>query len=694
MNMTQKIICFTALLLAPLTALHAAENATINLPAFRYHGVVLEAANLKYRPHDDIIYPSVVRVEGRIAKPLGKFYLYYAPHDAPGGICLAYADRPEGPWREYANNPVIARTWAPHYTVSHVSGPDAIWSEEEGRLFLYFHGENPQTRLATSADGIHFDYAAEVVNTRMFANLSEASYGRVFRHSLPGRDNRYVMLLMGNDRGIRRIYRAWSKDGRKWDTRPQPLMDPPAGTDQVAGAVLLSWGGKSYLIAHANNSKAAFNEGYDLYVAETDAALENVKPLGKFFERTLVSPTNPGVMSPCFIEDAGRLCMFFNIGARLRNKIALAIAEPVAPLAALHTGNAASSQPVKTDVFVSGQDGVHTYRIPAMIVSPSGALLVFCEARKEGIRDASPTDMALKRSLDGGKTWLPLQTLVRGEGTDAIMNPVAVVDRDAGTVFLFCCNTNRRTRGEHRRHLLLSSRDDGQTWSAPADIGSQIADYDDTFVPGPGCGIQTQSGRLVIPGYTCNQPDFKTEKGLFSRVIYSDDHGKSWRMGKPVSADTNESQLIELADGRLMLNMRQGTGQSCRAVALSKDGGQSWEPVYWDKALNECPCQASILRHSHTDKDGRSRVLFANPDNAGARYGAVERTKMTVRISYDEAQTWPVKKLIHAGPSSYSALVRLPDGDVGLVFEGGEKHRREWIRFMRLPLAWLAEGKE
>jgi hypothetical protein len=82
-----------------------------------------------------------------------------------------------------------------------------------------------------------------------------------------------------------------------------------------------------YLVAHANNSKAAFNEGYDLYAAETDAALETVKPLGKFFERTLVSPANPAVMSPCFLEDAGRLCMFFNIGARLKNKIALAIAE-------------------------------------------------------------------------------------------------------------------------------------------------------------------------------------------------------------------------------------------------------------------------------------------------------------------------------------------------------------------------------
>ncbi|MFN0167654.1 MAG: exo-alpha-sialidase [Bryobacteraceae bacterium] len=350
------------------------------------------------------------------------------------------------------------------------------------------------------------------------------------------------------------------------------------------------------------------------------------------------------------------------------------------------------SEPVKTDVFVASQGGVHTYRIPAIIAAPSGALLVFCEARKVSIQDASPTDMVVRRSVDGGKTWLAIQTLIRGEGTDAIMNPCAVVDRTSGAVLLLTCNTNRGKRGEHRSHLLVSSRDHGKTWSAPVDLGKRIANYDDTFVPGPGIGIQTASGRLVIPGYTGESVD-EDEKGTRSRVVYSDDHGQTWRMGKPVSVDTNESQVIELADGRLMLNMRQGTGQSCRAIALSKDGGETWDPVYWDRTLNESPCQASIVRYSLAGRNSKSRILFANPDNVGARYG-VDRTKMTVRVSYDEARTWPVKKLIHAGPSSYSGLVRLSNGDVGLIFEGGEKHRREWIRFVRLPLKWLTDGKD
>ena len=300
------------------------------LPAFSYRGVVLQAADLKYRPHDDLIFPSVVCTKGRLQQPLGKFYLYYAPHDPPGGICLAYADNLEGPWHEYSNNPIVSSAWQPFYKVSHVSGPDAIWSDEEGKMLLYFHGENPVTRVASSLDGIHFDYAGEAVTTGMFSGISEASYGRVFRYSLPGKDNRYIMLLMGNDHGTRRIYLAWSADGRNWQTRSKPLMDPPPGTDQVAGAVLLPWKGKNYLIAHANQSKAGFKSGFDLYAAEVDEGFEHVRPLGRFCDHTFVSPTNLAVMSPCFITNAGRLFMFFNIGPRLHNKIALAVTGPVA----------------------------------------------------------------------------------------------------------------------------------------------------------------------------------------------------------------------------------------------------------------------------------------------------------------------------------------------------------------------------
>jgi sialidase-1 len=345
--------------------------------------------------------------------------------------------------------------------------------------------------------------------------------------------------------------------------------------------------------------------------------------------------------------------------------------------------------PFATDVFTAGFDGVHTYRIPALLRAADGSLLVFCEARKESIKDASPTAMVLRRSMDHGRTWGPIQTLIQGEGNDAIMNPCPVVERPGGRILLFCINAHKTSQGHHRQ-LMLTSTDHSATWTAPTDVTDRIAGYDDSFVSGPGVSIQLKSGRLIVPGYTGTyEPETRT--GLYSRVLYSDNGGEHWTLGAAVSEFSNECQAVELRDGRVMLNMRDNTGKSRRAVALSDDGGETWGKVNWDPALNECPCQASLLHYGFAEADGKDRLLFANPDVSGARYGLVNRTRMTVRMSYDEGETWPVKRLLHRGPSSYSSLARLDSGDVGIVFEGGEEHRREWIRFMSFSPDWLSD---
>lgn len=348
--------------------------------------------------------------------------------------------------------------------------------------------------------------------------------------------------------------------------------------------------------------------------------------------------------------------------------------------------------PEISEVFVAGAGGVHTYRIPSLLLAPDGSLLAFCEARKEAIDDASPTDMVLRRSTDGGRTWLLTQVIFRGLGKEALMNPCPVVDHKSHTILLLCQKANQPSEG-HNQLYQLTSTDNGQTWSPPQNLATRIANYDDSFNPGPGIGIQMRSGRLIVPGYTVVLNEEMDEESS-ARVLHSDDFGKRWTLGPRVPQLSDESQAVELSDGRLMLNARGNMGLSCRAVATSRDGGQSWPDFRWDRALNECPCQASILRYSLAENGGKNRLLFSNPDNRGEKFNVVERTHLTVRLSYDEGQTWPVKRLIHAGPASYSCLVRLPDGDIGLVFEGGEKHRREWIRFVRFSLAWLTRGAD
>jgi len=294
------------------------------LPVFRHQGVVLDYQGLKYNPCNDVIIPSVISTD-QLQNPLGRYYMYYAPHNAPGGICLAYADSPAGPWKEYQANPLIAREWSPHYKVSHVSGPHAIWIDEERKLFVYYHGENDVTRIASTSDGIHFQYEGVAVTSKMFDAISEASYARVSRYTLPGKDNRYIMLLMGNNRGTRRIYLAWSKDGRTWESRRTPLVDPPPGTGQIAQAWYFPWRGRHYLIYHGHLTDSF--QTANLYASEIDPAFERPTFLGLFHDHTTAGPNNVAQMSPCFLEAQGKIYMYTNIGPRLNQKIALAVAE-------------------------------------------------------------------------------------------------------------------------------------------------------------------------------------------------------------------------------------------------------------------------------------------------------------------------------------------------------------------------------
>ena len=322
MRLRYRLPCVITFIVAGIAA--AEPNVPAGLPVFKHHSIVLDYKDLKYNPCNDVIIPSVIRTE-HLDKPLGRYYLYYAPHNAPGGICLAYADRLEGPWKEYEANPIIRKDWPPHYSVSHVSGPEAVWVEEEHELFLYYHGENNVTRLASSVDGVHFQYERVAITAAMFDRSIEASYARVFRYTLPGRDNRWIMLLMGNCQGTRNIYLAWSKDGRTWEPRREPLLTPPPGTSQVAQAWYLPWQGKQYLIYHAHEAR---DKTYaSLHISEVDPAFEHTRHLGVFCDRRSFSPDNVAQMSPCFIAEGNRLYLFTNVGPRLNQKIALAIAE-------------------------------------------------------------------------------------------------------------------------------------------------------------------------------------------------------------------------------------------------------------------------------------------------------------------------------------------------------------------------------
>ncbi len=356
------------------------------------------------------------------------------------------------------------------------------------------------------------------------------------------------------------------------------------------------------------------------------------------------------------------------------------------------TAQDAVGVPLQKEVFVSGKEGYHTFRIPALIVSKKGTLLAFCEGRKTGRGDHGDIDLVLKRSGDGGKTWGPLE-LVYEEGDTAaitIGNPCPVIDQGMGTIWLPFCRDNRDVFVTH-------SSDDGKTWAKPVNITADVKKSGwGWYATGPGVGIQLEKGphkgRLVIP---CDhRENFEGKPAMFSHVFYSDDHGKTWKLGGSVAPHTDECQVVELTDGSLLMNMRNYWGRdggqpakgNRRTLSRSTDDGATWSELEFDKTLIEPVCQASFLRYSWPGKGDKGKLLFANP-------ASTKRDKFTIRLSEDEGKTWPVSKVLHAGPAAYSCLGVLPDGTIGCLYERGAKDAYATITFARFSVGWLGETK-
>lgn len=346
-------------------------------------------------------------------------------------------------------------------------------------------------------------------------------------------------------------------------------------------------------------------------------------------------------------------------------------------------------------IFTGGQEGYACFRIPAVIVAPDHTLLAFAEGRKYGCSDTGDIDLVLKRSSDNGQSWGDLE-LVWDAGPNTAGNPAPVVDVETGVVFLLSTwnlGTDRerqiidQTSTDTRRVFLLTSDNNGITWSEPAEITPSVKQPDWTwYATGPGSGTQLTrppyAGRLVV---ACDHIEADTQH-YYSHVIFSDDHGATWQLGgSTLQHEVNESEVAELSDGRLLLNMRNyAPGARHRKTAFSADGGQTWGHLMSDSTLIEPICQASLQRFQFPE-EGQSILLFSNPASN------VRRENLTLRASYDEGQTWPKSLLVHNSMSAYSDIVRLPDGYVGVLFEAGPDHDRAYfgIAFRRIALSEL-----
>jgi sialidase-1 len=340
----------------------------------------------------------------------------------------------------------------------------------------------------------------------------------------------------------------------------------------------------------------------------------------------------------------------------------------------------------RQDLFVAGEGGYHTYRVPALAVTSRGTVLAFCEGRRNSVRDTGLIDIVVRRSTDKGRTW-STSTVVVAERGMTCGNATPVVDPTTGAIWLPFCK-NREDGPEplvfqgkaERTAWMTRSDDDGMTWATPREITSAVKCADWTwFAFGPGHGIALENGRLLVPSVHALGIDYRHSDPCRAHVTVSDDGGDTWYASGVVDvATSSECELAEIAPGRVYMNARYEAPGGGRVSAWSRDGGDRFDEVVVDARLTDSMCQGSLAQPW---PDEPARLLLVNASGK-----APKRERLVARVSADGGRTFDEPLLLDAGHAAYSDTVASPDGTVLCLYERGEKHAYERLCLLRFAL--------
>lgn len=372
----------------------------------------------------------------------------------------------------------------------------------------------------------------------------------------------------------------------------------------------------------------------------------------------------------------------------------------------------------KQTVFDPLNTAYFTFRIPSIVTTTKGNILVFAEARKGKGGDWDPSNLVYRASYDSGNSWTDIKVL--GDyGNTMCMSPVPIVDYFTDKIHLIYTVSGNKI-------FYSFSIDEGITWVEPKDI-SKVLDTIRHIYPckalnvGPGHGTQLTSGRLLVPIWLSGSSLADSVSQELSQypsvtsVIYSDDWGSTWQMGDIIgpSSDTllfpNEASCVELFDGSVMFNMRNESPNYRRLISFSPNGVSNWLRPYYSDNFFEPICHASMIRFSVKPFQEQNRILFVNPDSRmspwSARRGATrksapkrERSNLTLRISYDEGVSFPVSKVIDPDIAAYSDIAVDSIGIIHCLYESGTKNNNKFlpsaITLASFDLQWATNGKD
>lgn len=353
-------------------------------------------------------------------------------------------------------------------------------------------------------------------------------------------------------------------------------------------------------------------------------------------------------------------------------------------------------------LFAPGDLGSKNYRIPAIVTAHDGSLVTATDKRKNNQGDLpEDIDILIRRSTDGGKTWSDALTIAQGTGNGAGYGDAALArtSEDGGLICIFVGGQGffPSTPSKPIRTYICKSTDNGVTWTDPIDITNQLfgsgctdnvrKNWYGSFC-GSGAGLLTSSGRICFVA-AVRENSYQNEAYIANYVYYSDDNGETWNVsGCVMPSSANEAKIVELNDGTLLVSIRNQS-KGARYYSKSTDGGATWSQVGQWNDMIEPGCNGDIIYYTST-KDGyeKNRILHTVPNDRNSR------ANVSVFVSYDECETWPIKKSICPTGSAYSSLCILEDGTIGAYVEENYNNGDYSMYFMNFSLDWLTDGAD